>query len=201
MIEGLVCWLIKIFTGAKAQWTEATYHLPPGQRVYYANHSSHLDFLILWACLPRPLRRQTRPVAAKDYWSKRQSRLWVAEHVFRAILIERTHISRTNNPIDQLTEALSAGDSLIIFPEGTRGSGEALGTFKSGLYHLAEKYSGPHYIPVYLENLNRVLPKGEFIPIPLICSVTFGAPLEPVGTRTKDEFLAEARSALLTLNA
>ncbi len=188
-----------MFTGAKAQWSKAAFHLGESQRVYFANHSSHLDFLILWACLPRELRKRTRPVAARDYWSKSQLRLWVATHIFRAILIERTQISRANNPIDQLTAALAQGDSLIIFPEGTRGSGEAVGRFKSGLYHLAKQYEEAHYIPVYLENLNRVLPKGEYIPLPLICSVTFGAPVDPVGARSKDDFLAEAQDALIAL--
>lgn len=199
MIEDLFCWLIKTFTGAKAQWVEESYHLGSGQRVYFANHSSHLDFLILWACLPKSLRQTTRPVAAKDYWAKSALRLRVATNVFRAILIDRAHVSRANNPIDQLTAALENGDSLIIFPEGTRGSGEHIGNFKSGLYHLATRYPDAHYIPVYLENLNRVLPKGEFIPLPLICSVIFGAPLRPVEARTKDAYLSEAKDRLESL--
>ena len=201
MIEELLCWLIKLFTGANAQWAPESYHLGEGQRVYYANHSSHLDFLILWACLPKALRRNTRPVAARDYWAKSALRLWVAQNIFRAILIERTHVSRSNNPIEQLKGALGQGDSLIIFPEGTRGSGEAIGTFKSGLYHLAKHCPQAHYIPVYLENLNRVLPKGEFIPLPLICSVIFGAPLPAVAERTKEDFLNEAKVALETLSS
>ncbi|MGZ0654120.1 lysophospholipid acyltransferase family protein [Coraliomargarita sp. W4R72] len=199
MIELFVCWLIKLFTGANARWTQESYQLKQGQRVYFANHSSHLDFLILWACLPKALRQSTRPVAARDYWSKSAPRLWVAQNIFRAILIERKHISRSNNPIEQLKAALEQGDSLIIFPEGTRGSGEAIGNFKSGLYHLAKHYPQAHYIPVYLENLNRVLPKGEFIPLPLICSVIFGSPLQAVAERSKEDFLSEAKTALETL--
>jgi 1-acyl-sn-glycerol-3-phosphate acyltransferase len=200
MIEASVCWLIKLFTGARAQWTQASYHLEQGQRVYFANHSSHLDFLILWACLPKALRRKTRPVAARDYWSKSAPRLWLAQKIFRAVLIERKHVSRRNNPIEQLQAALEQGDSLIIFPEGTRGSGEAIGKFKSGLYHLAKHSPQIHYIPVYLENLNRVLPKGEFIPLPLICSVIIGAPLSVVTERTKEDYLNEAQTALIQLS-
>ncbi|MDQ8193086.1 lysophospholipid acyltransferase family protein [Coraliomargarita sp. SDUM461004] len=200
MIEELVCWFIKLFTGARAQWTVGFDQLQPGQRVYFANHSSHLDFLILWATLPPALRHHTRPVAARDYWARSRPRLWLSRKIFRAILIERKNISRCNNPIDQLKASLEQGDSLIIFPEGTRSSGDTIHNFKSGLYHLARHCPQAHFIPVYLENLNRVLPKGEFIPLPLICSVIFGAPLRDVSERSKDDFLNEAKKSLERLN-
>lgn len=201
MIEGFICWLIKVFTGVQAQWAKSSYELTNVRRVYFANHTSHLDFLILWACLPNHLRKKTRPVAAHDYWSKTPIRLWLVKNVFRAILIERKNVSRANNPIEQLSAALKNGDSLIIFPEGTRGNGEQIGNFKSGLYHLAKQFPEACYIPVYLDNLNRVLPKGELIPLPLICSVIFGSPLSPLNERTKDEYLEEAKTSLETLTS
>src|SRR5262249_11882221 len=140
------------------------------QRVYFANHSSHLDFVLLWSALPREIRGRTRPVAARDYWEKGWLRPYLSRHVFRAALIERGDhprsseageaVSAARTVIDRLIEAMGDDNSLIVFPEGTRGTGEEVGAFKSGIYHLAKKKPELEFVPVYLENLNRVLPKG-----------------------------------------
>ena len=144
------------------------------RRVYFANHTSHLDFVVLWAVLPRVVRRCTRPVAARDYWERGPLRRWLARRVFRAVLIEREHITQSCNPLEPLAEALRAGESLILFPEGTRHCGPDIGEFKSGLYHLLRVATDAEAVPVYIENLNRVLPKGETLLVPFLCSVTFG---------------------------
>ena len=54
-------------------------------------------------------------------------------------------------------------------------------------------------IPVHLENLNRILPKGEALPVPMLSRVTFGPRLDTHAGDHKDEFLALARTALLQL--
>lgn len=199
MIEAITCWLIRAFTGVHSQWADSIHNLGTGQRIYFANHSSHLDFLVIWACLNKELRKTTRPIAAKDYWSKTPLHLWAAKNIFRAVLIERQKVSRSNNPIEALKSTLNAGESLIIFPEGTRNSGEEIGKFKSGLFHLAQHRHDLQYIPVYLENLNRALPKGEFIPLPIICSVTFGPPLIVQKNWNKNQFLSQAKAAMENL--
>src|SRR5207253_7477782 len=137
----------------------------PKQRIYFANHSSHLDFVIIWSALPAELRRITRPVAAKDYWSK-GFRAFLAKRVFNAILIERAGTTRTADPIDVLADGLGDRYSLIVFPEGTRGNGIDMGPFKSGIYRLALGRPDVELIPVYMENLSRILPKGEILPVP-----------------------------------
>lgn len=172
----------------------------PQQRVYFANHSSNGDFVLLWTALPTPLRRQTRPVAALDYWLTSPLRAFIGREVFNAVLIDRRPEARTEDPVSQMVAALDQGSSLIIFPEGQRNNSDAtLLPFKSGLYHLAKARPEVDLVPVWIANLNRVMPKGEVIPVPLICTLTFGAPLHLADDDTKDAFLARATQALLAL--
>lgn len=174
----------------------------PLQRVYFANHTSNGDFVLLWTALPSPLRRQTRPVAALDYWLTSPLRAFIGREVFNAVLIDRRPEARTEDPVAQMTQALDQGSSLIIFPEGQRNCSDIdLLPFKSGLYHLARARPGVDLVPVWIANLNRVMPKGEIIPVPLICTLTFGAPLHIQPEETKDAFLARATHALLALKA
>ena len=185
----------------------------PRQRIYFANHTSHLDFVVLWSALPVELRARTRPVAAKDYWQA-GVRSFLAQRVFRAVLVERGVPTRSAHDeeahgekphasgfavIEQLAEAMGERDSLIFFPEGTRGSGETVGEFKSGLYHLAKRRPDVQLIPAYLENLNRILPKGEVFPVPLVSVLTFGTPICVKEDENKHEFLSRARDAVCAL--
>ncbi|MEL7173006.1 MAG: lysophospholipid acyltransferase family protein [Pseudomonadota bacterium] len=165
------------------------------QRVYFANHASNGDFAIVWAVLPHALRRNTRPVAAADYW-RGWLRRFVARDIFRAVLIERRAEARTEDPVAQMVEAAEHGATLLIFPEGGR-SQEGVLPFKTGLYHLATERPDLPLVPVWIDNLNRVLPKGEIIPVPLLCTVTFGVPLHVREDEGKEAFLQRAREALL----
>ncbi|HET9364602.1 MAG TPA: lysophospholipid acyltransferase family protein [Candidatus Angelobacter sp.] len=175
------------------------------QRVYFANHTSHLDFVVLWSVLPRRLREKTRPVAAKDYWNS-GIRKRIAVNAFHAVLVERgskivegDRMAAARHTLDMLLEAMGEKNSLIVFPEGTRGNGIQVGPFKSGIYYLWSKRPDVQFVPVYLSNLNRILPKGEFLPVPVISRVTFGAPLRPDANETKDTFLAKAHEAVCAL--
>ena len=168
-------------------------------RIYFANHTSHLDTPVLWSALPGYLRRTTRPVAAKDYWGKPGLRKWFADTTFRALLIDRERTDPDVDPLAPLSKALNHGDSLILFPEGTRRGERLPAEFKSGLYHLAMRHPDVELIPVYLENLYRSMPKGAHIPVPLTCAVRFGAPLGHVPDESKADFLARARAAVVNL--
>jgi 1-acyl-sn-glycerol-3-phosphate acyltransferase len=199
MIASLISFLARLLTGAMPRWRGCAPEAK--RRVYFANHSSNLDFVLLWAALPAVIRRTTRPVAAQDYWTKSALRHWLAGKVFRAVLIERKNVTRENNPLQPMLTALAAGDSLIIFPEGGRSPGAELGPFKPGVFHLARQVEGLEFVPVYIENLNRVLPKGEILPVPILCSVLFGSPLQLAVGETKTNFLERARNAVLQLKA
>ncbi len=170
------------------------------QRIYFANHSSNGDAVLIWAALPGAARRRARPVAAGDYWLTSKLRTFIGRDVFRAILIERRPDERTDDPLELIGEALTNGDSLILFPEGRRNDTEArLLPFKSGIYHLGQAHPGVELVPVWVANLNHVMPRGEVVPIPLICTVVFGAPIEAREGEEKDAFLERAREALLAL--
>jgi len=187
---------VRLLTGARTHWIGD--RGSQTQRVYFANHTSNLDFVLLWASLPTPVRRKTRPVAAHDYWTTSGVRMFLADKVFRAVLIERKRVTRANNPLEPMLRALAEGCSLIIFPEGGR-QDDKPGEFKPGIYHLAKAQPQLQFVPVYIENLNRVLPKGEFLPIPILCSVSFGAPLCLAEGEEKSAFIARARAAMLQL--
>lgn len=203
-LANLIASFLRGISGVQVHWAGSAPELK--QRIYFANHTSHLDFVLLWSALPREVRACTRPVAAKDYWEK-GFRAFLARRVFRAVLVERGAARRAEEPageprpagftvIDQLAEAMGTTDSLIFFPEGTRGTGEDVAEFKSGLYHLAKRRPDVELVPVYLENLNRILPKGEFLPVPLLSMLTFGAPIQVSSGEGKAEFLLRARSAV-----
>ncbi len=170
------------------------------QRVYFANHSSNGDFVLIWTVLPAHLRQRTRPVAALDYWLTSRLRSFVGRDVFNAVLIDRRPEARTEDPVAQMAASLDDGASLILFPEGKRNlAEEPLLPFKSGLYHLAKARPLVDLVPVWIANLNKVMPKGEIIPVPLICTVTFGPPLHLEPAEAKEDFLARATAALLAL--
>jgi 1-acyl-sn-glycerol-3-phosphate acyltransferase len=189
----------RAITAVRAIWHESG--LPPRQSVYFSNHSSHGDFLLIWAVLPPRMRKTTRPVAGADYWMKSALSRFIGRDVFNAVLIERDRSRRSYNPVGQMQSAIEEGASLILFPEGTRNQTDAqLLPFKSGLYHLASLCPEVDLVPVWINNLNRVMPKGEFIPIPLICTVSFGAPMRLVPEEDKAMFIERAETALLALS-
>jgi 1-acyl-sn-glycerol-3-phosphate acyltransferase len=199
MLEQALATAVRIICGVPAQPADERH--PPGRCIYFANHTSHLDFLLLWAVLPPAQRRRTRPVAGRDYWEKGPIRRFLANRVFRAILIERQKVTAATNPLTPMIEALESGAALIVFPEGTRSPDGEVHEFKGGLYHLAKAHPETALVPVYLENLNRVLPKGEFLLVPLVASIRFGPPVRLEENQTKPAFLTRARDAVLALRS
>lgn len=189
----------RFVTAPRALWQgiEPTH----AQRVYFANHSSNGDFVLIWTVLPAALRARTRPVAALDYWLKSPLRAFIGREMFNAVLIERRPEARTEDPVAQMAAALDEGSSLILFPEGGRNTGEApLLPFKSGLYHLARLRPNVDLVPVWISNLNHVMPKGKVVPVPLICTLTFGAALRLDPNESKEAFLSRASASLLALS-
>ncbi|HKM79972.1 MAG TPA: lysophospholipid acyltransferase family protein [Candidatus Acidoferrum sp.] len=194
-------------TGVQVQW--AGCEPDEKQRIYFANHTSHLDFVVLWSGLPPDLRAHTRPVAAQDYWESSALRRYVVTNVFNAVLLQRGVMAQAKSPeearyagralIEQMAAALGERYSLILFPEGTRGNGEKVGSFRAGLYHLALRRPDVELVPAYLENMNRILPKGEVLPVPMLSLLTFGKPLQVEPGEEKEAFLERAREAVSSL--
>lgn len=188
--------LVRLLTGAQARWVGC----PPKaeQRIYFANHQSHADLVMIWAALPAQLRAITRPIAARDYWTKTRFRQWITTEVFHAVYVERERRG-DEDPLAPLVQALESGDSLILFPEGTRGHGEEPQPFKAGLYNLALKFPDVVLVPAWIANVQRLMPKGEVVPVPVLCSVSFGAPIRLEPGEDRHAFLARAREAVLAL--
>lgn len=289
MLAKLTGWLllgiVRLLTGAQARW----YGCPPKaeQRIYFANHQSHADLVMIWAALPEELRSITRPIAARDYWANTPVKRWITTEVFNAVYVERAatataapaaapaepeaprrpcelppprrspsasnprwspccrwrpwhRLSSTSprslrrsarparpsapppppppaappvappavepepptpasDPLAPLVEALRSGDSIIIFPEGTRGHTGEPQKFKSGLYTLATMFPEVVLVPAWIDNVQRVMPKGEIVPVPILCSVTFGAPIRVEEGEERRPFLDRARAAVIAL--
>ena len=196
-VAGLILsFVARLITGAQGHW----HGCPPKaeQRIYFANHQSHFDWVLIWASLPRELRAMTRPIAARDYWTSSPFKHWITREVFNAVYVSRQRTD-DEDPLEPLMEALRNGDSLVIFPEGTRGNKDDPAAFKAGLFHLAEAFPGVQLIPAWIDNVQRVMPKGEVVPVPILCSVTFGAPLQWQAGEDKRGFLDRARLAVMAL--
>ena len=200
-VAGLaLAFVARLITGAQGHW----YGAPPKaeQRIYFANHQSHFDWVLIWAALPRDLRTRTRPIAARDYWTSGKFKAWITREIFNAVYVSRVPASERaadEDPLEPLVEALESGDSLVIFPEGTRSNRGEPQPFKAGLFHLAEKFPEVQLIPVWIDNVQRVMPKGEVVPVPILCSVTFGAPVQVQPGEDKHAFLERAREAVVAL--
>ena len=186
----------RLITGAQGHW----YGAPPKaeQRIYFANHQSHFDWVLIWAALPRDLRTMTRPIAARDYWTSSPLKHWITREIFNAVYVSRQRTD-DEDPLEPLMEALRHGDSLVIFPEGTRSNKGEPQPFKSGLFHLAEQFPDVQLIPAWIDNVQRVMPKGEVVPVPILCTVTFGAPMHLTPGEDKRDFLDRAREAVIAL--
>lgn len=217
MLAKLMGWLllgaIRLLTGAQARW----YGCPPKaeQRIYFANHQSHVDLVMIWAALPEELRSITRPIAARDYWANTPFKRWITTEVFNAVYVERGAAASAAqpaaatagepaaaagpDPLEPLVEALKSGDSIIIFPEGTRGHTGEPQKFKSGLFTLATLFPDVVLVPAWIDNVQRVMPKGEVVPVPILCSVTFGAPVKLGAGEERRAFLDRAREAVIAL--
>ena len=187
---------VRLLTGAQGRW----YGCPPKaeQRIYFANHQSHADLVMIWAALPAELRSITRPIAARDYWTRTPLRQWITTAVFNAVYVDRER-KGDEDPLQPLVDALASGDSIVIFPEGTRGHGEEPQPFKSGLDSLAQKFPQAVLVPAWIDNIQRVMPKGEVVPVPILCSVTFGAPIRLEPGEERRAFLDRARAAVIAL--
>jgi 1-acyl-sn-glycerol-3-phosphate acyltransferase len=192
----LLLGIVRVLTGAQARW----HGCPPKaeQRIYFANHQSHADLVLIWAALPNELRSITRPIAARDYWTASNLKRWITTAVFNAVYVERERKGE-EDPLQPLINALSSGDSLILFPEGTRGFDEEPQAFKSGLYNLAQRFPDVVLVPTWIHNVQRVMPKGEVLPVPVLCSVTFGEPIALRTDEARPDFLTRARAAVIAL--
>jgi 1-acyl-sn-glycerol-3-phosphate acyltransferase len=150
------------------------------------------------------VRERTRPVAGRDYWERSRFRRYFVEKVFDAVLIDRTLVDddggafdrRGREAVEQMLKGLGDEYSLILFPEGTRGSGESIGQFRSGLYYLCRERPDVELVPVRIHGAHKVLPKGRKLPRPQESDLTFGRSMRLEEGETRPAFIERARAAL-----
>src|SRR6266404_2125706 len=103
-ISAMITGGVQLITGVRARWLGCGPADAP--RIYFANHTSHLDFVLLWSALPAQLRRRTRPVAAGDYWKEGALRRYFSGQVFRSVLVDRVCSCRSAAPTVAMLEVL-----------------------------------------------------------------------------------------------
>jgi 1-acyl-sn-glycerol-3-phosphate acyltransferase len=197
MIDHLLVGLTRFLVGGRPEWIGS--QPTTRQRIYFANHGSHLDTILIWAALPKPLRATTHPVAAADYWGRGKLRRRIAVGLLNSVLVDRSGRAARDELLEPLEAELRRGHSLVIFPEGTRGQDVLPGPFKSGLYWLARAHPQAELVPVYLGNLARAFPRGAYLPVPISCHVRFGAGMRLEEGEAKEAFLTRARDAVAAL--
>ena len=186
---------LKLFLGLRVRGLE---HLPREDPfVLIANHSSHLDVVCLLSLFPLRRLHRIRAVAAADFFERNALLSWFAKTLIGVLTIARADFGEENDPRTRMLAVLKSGQSLILFPEGTRTTDAAVGKFRGGVATLAAQCPEVPIVPVYLENLGRALPKGALIPVPLFCEARIGPALLPRGER--DEVLAELEGAVRAL--
>lgn len=172
--KAIVPFILKPLTGLKYKHTEVLKEA--GQFIIIANHNSHIDTLALMSAMPAHKIKEVKPVAASDYFGKSKLRGFLTKAFTNALLIPRSYALRNQekNPFAIMIEAIKAGQSLIVYPEGSRGKANEMQEFKNGIGHILLKYPHVAYIPTYIENTGSVLPKDRIIPVPFNCKVVFG---------------------------
>lgn len=189
--------IARIFTGADIVGRE---RLPlKGPAILVANHASHVDTILMLTLYPSRGLDRVRPAAAADYFLRGGLISWFSNKIIGIVPVARDKAGTGVDVLAPVREALKAGDIVLIFPEGTRGDGEAMSDLKSGVARLAADVPEAPVIPIWLQGAGRVLPKGGFVPVPMNCTVLVGEPLRWQGDRAA--FMAELRERLEDLQA
>ncbi|MES2035585.1 MAG: lysophospholipid acyltransferase family protein [Pseudomonadota bacterium] len=188
--------IARFLTGADVSGRE---HLPlKGPAIVVANHNSHMDTLLLLTIFPSKAMSRVRPAAASDYFLKDPMIGWVSRNLIGIVPVARDKVGTGEDVLAPAREALTAGDIIVVFPEGTRGNADdEMARLKSGVARLAEAFPEAPVTPIWIQGAGRVLPKGEVIPVPMNCAVLIGPPVRWAGKRT--EFMDGLREALMKL--
>ncbi len=155
-----------------------------GPALVVANHNSHLDALALVALFGMNRLHCVRPVAAADYFLRSPWFAWFSIRVLGILPLDREVRSRHRHPLDPISDALAAGQIVLLFPEGTRGEPEKREPFQQGIAHLAKRHPEIPITPVFLHGLGKALPRGEGLLVPFFCDVFIGESLSWCGQRT-----------------
>src|SRR5580704_11755838 len=140
--------LAAFLTGADVIGRE---HLPKtGPAILAANHTSHVDTLLLLTIFPARLMGRLRPVAAADYFLRGPLIGWFSRTFIGIVPVDRQPHAG-DDVLAPAKQALEAGDIVIIFPEGTRGPAtDDLAPMKAGVARLAAAFPQAPVIPIWI---------------------------------------------------
>lgn len=169
-----------------------------GPAVVVANHNSHLDTAVLLASFPTSRIDRVRPLAAADYFLRNRLLAWFTTRIVGILPVNR-HSAGDADPLLGASQALAAGSTLVMFPEGSRGEPGVFGDLRSGVARLARLHPEVPVIPVWLDGCERSMPKGSRLARPVRCSATVGRALFIRPGESTAEFLIRLRSAMVTL--
>ncbi|HEX3810823.1 MAG TPA: lysophospholipid acyltransferase family protein [Rhizomicrobium sp.] len=188
--------LARVFAGTDVFGRERLPRVGPA--IIAANHNSHVDTLLLLTIFPVKTMARLRPAAAADYFLRGPVLSWFSRNILGIVPIARDKAGSGEDVLAPAREALTRGDIILIFPEGTRGdASDEMARLKSGVARLAEAYPTAPVFPIWLEGAGRVLPKGAHIPVPMNCTVLVGEALRWEGDR--NAFMDKLRDSLLAL--
>ena len=162
--------------------------------ILMANHESHFDGPAIIVGLPVPAYFVIKKELSKiPVWG------WTAVHA-GSIVVDRKRSSVAMQALSNASQRVVDGANVIIFPEGTRGDGNALMPFKRGGFHLALE-AGAQIVPVYIQGSAKVLPRLKLAPQPGHIQVHFGEPVPTQGKTVDDipELTDTVRSRLISL--
>ena len=165
--------------GIRPEYAGIEHALASGPRIFLANHLSTLD---IWALAPA-LPDTTRFVAKKSiFWIPV---LGQAMAIAGFIAIDRSDRTRAVRSLSRAAERVRNGESVILFPEGTRSRDGKLARFKRGSFHLAMQ-AGVPVVPVSISGTGKIVKPGSIVVQPGPVRVTFSPPIDP-GTFDPDD--------------
>ncbi|MFP2514247.1 lysophospholipid acyltransferase family protein [Buttiauxella agrestis] len=166
-----------------------------GPAIVVANHNSHMDVFALLSLFPLRHQANVHPVAAADYFLRNKRMAWFALNILNIIPVMRK--GGESNPLALCEQALRDSKTLILFPEGTRGEPGKLSPLKSGLWHLSQSMPEVPIIPIWLSGTEKIMGKGNRIPLPLFIDVSIGDAVK--FNPEKKVFMDELEQRLLML--
>jgi 1-acyl-sn-glycerol-3-phosphate acyltransferase len=165
--------------------------------IFAANHSSHADTSLILHALSDRARERTVVAAAADYWFKRP----LLGNIV-SLFLNTFPFSRTGGAQAQLhssSQLLKSGWNLVLFPEGSRSPDGRIQEFKPGVGHLANE-TGTPVVPVHIRGAQRIMPKGQKLPLPGPARVRIGKPMVPAAKEGSREFTVRVEKAVRALS-
>jgi 1-acyl-sn-glycerol-3-phosphate acyltransferase len=144
------------FAGVKIEVDNRANLVADQPYVFVANHASSLDIWAMFLVIPRRIRMIAKKQLARIPlfgWG-----MWAGRFIF----IDRQNGVAARRSIDQAGERIHNGESVLVFPEGTRTRDGSLGPFKKGSFHLAVK-AGVPIVPVALRGTRELMPRGSIL--------------------------------------